>query len=449
MNSEQTKKPAAVTTGSPLKIFFQYSIPSVLALLCISSSGIVDAIFVGNYAGAQALAAINLVMPFFSVIFGISIMLVTGSCVNCGTYVGQGKNELASALFSRTMLALSVISLIITFFGVCFSEQIVVLLGANTELIPLSSLYLRYIALFSLIFTATFALAGFVKVDGAPFLSAAAIIATSLLNVVLDALFVAYMDMGVKGAAIATGAAQGLGLLILIGYFLSGKNQLTISFKQGSWKELIRCCYNGISECTDEMSAGILMLLFNWIMITRLGVEGVAAFTVINYTLWCYLMIAYGINEAMLPVFSINNGAGRADRVKTLLKIATTAIAILGGAAFLLLSAIPAKMAELFLPSTAAESIRIAAIFTGFVKWAFLFSGLNIVISGYFTALQKPLASMLISLFRGLLLPITGLSLLPLFMGDTGIFITVPAAEATTLLLSVFLIKKLRNSSSQ
>lgn len=439
----QTKKESSdVITGSPFRIFLKYSIPSVLALLCISSSGIVDAIFVGNYAGSGALAAINLVMPFYSLVFGVTIMLVTGSCVRCGTYIGQKKENFASALFTRTMIALICVAVVLTILGACFPEQMVRLLGANDELVAQSSLYLFYISLFSLVFTTTFALAAFVKVDGAPLLSAAGIIAASLLNVVLDALLVAYLDMGVKGAAIATGGSQGLGLVILLTHFFSGKNGLTLDLKQGRWKELVHCCYNGISEFTDEMSVGLLMLLFNWIMITRLGVDGVAAFTVVNYTLWCYLMVSYGINEAMLPVFSINNGAGYHDRVKIFLKIASLTIAIIGCLAFLLLSLIPGKMAELFLPESATASLEIAVIFTGFVKWAFLFSGFNIVISGYFTALQKPLVSMVISLSRSLLLPVTALLLLPQILSDTGIFIAVPTAEALTLLLSLFLLKK-------
>jgi putative MATE family efflux protein len=438
-----------VLTGNPLKVFLYYSIPSVLGFLAISSSGMVDAMFVGNYSGAASLAAINLVMPFFSLIFGVTVMLVTGSSVRCGKYIGENNLAAASAIFTRTLYIITFIAVLIMALGMVFPEYVVRLLGANAELTSEASIYLYYISLFTFAFSASFALAAFVKVDGSPILAAIGMIAASVLNVGLDVWLVAYLDMGVKGAALATGISQFICFIILASHFFSKKARLTHNLKTGSWNEIWKSCYNGLSEFTNEMSIGIVFLMFNWIMITSLGVSGVAAFTIINYTMWGCLMISYGISDAILPVISTNLGAGNNVRIRKFIGIATVAVLVIGILVFILLSSFPKQMIGLFLQPDEMKTIEIAMEFTGFVKWAFIFSGVNIVLSAYFTAMHKPLESVLIALSRSLILPVAGLISLPFLFDTAGVYITIPISETITFILAAVLLIKLNPRSGE
>ena len=433
-----------VLESSPIRVFLYYSIPSVLGFLAISSSGIVDAIFVGNFAGASSLAAINLVMPFLSLIFGITIMLVTGSSVRCGKYIGEKNYKAASSIFTRTMYVLLFAGIVITLVGTLFSVPVAKLLGANEELLVEASTYLFYISCFSLVFAGAISLAAFVKTDGSPILASVGIVSTSVVNILLDAWLVAYLGMGVKGAAIATGAAQAVSLIILLSHFFSKNANLHHSLKDGSWKEIWSSCYNGLSELTNELSIGIVFLMFNWIMISRLGVDGVAAFTVINYTIWGSLMIAYGISDAMLPIISTNLGAKNFQRIRRFIMIASLSVLGLGAALFSLLTIYPSEMIGIFLQANEIKTIEIALEFTGFVKWAFFFSGVNIVLSSFFTALHKPMESALIALSRSLIFPVAGLTALPILFETKGIYVTIPIAESATFVFAIMLLYKTR-----
>jgi MATE family, multidrug efflux pump len=439
-------EPLQITKDNPLKVFLTFSIPSVLGLLAVSSAETVDAIFVGNYAGASSLAAINMVMPFFYFVFGFGVMIISGSGVRCGKYKGEGKDQAASAIFTRTVIVLAIICIIITFAGTVLSEQLVGLLGANKDLTAESSLYLRTISFFTLFFLGSFALSVFVRVDGRPVFSSVGMIAGAACNLVLDYWLVAHLGMGLKGAALATGGSQIVSFIIQLSHFISAKSNLRFELNQGRWSELWKACYNGLSELTNEISAGIVVLIFNWIMISRMGVSGVAAFSVINYTLGFGIMISYGISDSILPIISTNYGAGHPERIRSFLIISGSHIFGLGVTLFSLLAYFPEQMIDVFLESDELATAKIALEFTGAMKWVFLFVGLNMIFSAYHTAMHRPMESAAIALLRSLILPVSALVLLPTILGDPGIYFALPLAEFITLMIALVMFIKNRPS---
>jgi Na+-driven multidrug efflux pump len=155
-----------MVTDNPIKVFFHYCLPSVLGMLAISSAGAIDAIFVGNFAGSSALAAISLIFPYYVLLFGFGVMIVTGSSVRCGKYMGEGNRRSASAIFTRTMIAIIISCIVIMTVGILFPENIVSLLGANEALTPDASLYLSIISSFVSVFIGAYALSVFVRIDG-------------------------------------------------------------------------------------------------------------------------------------------------------------------------------------------------------------------------------------------------------------------------------------------
>jgi len=232
--------------------------------------------------------------------------------------------------------------------------------------------------------------------------------------------------------------------LLLASHYFSSACHLNFVWSGKGWKELLRACYNGLSEFTNEISIGVLVLLFNWVMVNKMGVAGVAAFSVINYTLSFGIMLSYGISDALLPLISTNFGARHPGRINSFVLIASGTVVGIGILLFSLLALFPVQMIDVFLEPGEIETTQIAVEFITIAKWAFLFSGVNMVFSAYHTAMHKPVESAAIAILRSLILPVTGLFLLPVYFGNPGIYSTIPIAESVTFLLALFLFIKNR-----
>ncbi len=293
-------------------------------------------------------------------------------------------------------------------------------------------------------------LAYFIRVDGGPVLASSALVLSSLGNVLLDYLFVARWGWGVGGAALATGGSLGIGLAILSVHFLRRGCNLRLTRKTGRWRELVRVVCNGSSEFVNETSGGIMILMFNWVIITRNGTTGVAAFSVVSYILLLGMMVAYGFSDPMAPLISANMAAGETGRSKRFLSITMCTVFGSGMAFFLFLMLSSEVLARVFLPGDVKAQV-FAVRFLRIFRYAFLFSGINIVWASYFTGLHRPVASLAVAMSRGMILPAAFLLVLPGWLGETGLFLVLPLAEAATLLAAVFIAaatSKNRESSS-
>ena len=436
--------------GKPLTVFVHYAVPSVVGILAATSAGVIDGIFIGNFVGATALAAVNISMPAFYLLVAIAFMLAVGGSVVCGKYIGEGNMEAASLIFSKTLYASTAIALLVVAPALFFLDQVVSGLGANEELRPLVFTYMQIILWASPLLIIGLTMDYFVRVDGRPLLASGAMVSFAVINITLDWLFVVRWGWGIKGAAWATALADVCFALILSTHFVSSRCHLHLKkvparFKKG-WDELFKAAYNGFSEFANETSVGLVTLLFNWVIITRMGVEGVAAFTVIGYLLMIGTNIGYGISESLQPTVSKNLGARQPDRIVSFFKLALVSSLSVGLVFSTLLILAPAAMINVFLDagetSTRDLTLTLIAVF-----WpAFLFNGMNITLAGYFTSLHRPLPSSAIALSRSLLLPAAGLMLLPQWFGDRGVFMALPIAEGLTFLLGMALVWHLKPS---
>lgn len=429
-----------IVSGNVYKVFFYYAIPWVVGLLTISSASIVDGYFLGNHIGAFALAAVNLAMPMVSLLFAICIMLSVGGSVRCAKYIGEKDLKSASFIFSKTFIALAGFCFAYIACGMIFIDNIVVLLGANAELISPTTEYLFYFLCFCIFIPFSVCLSFFARVDGNPLLASAALIIGSLANVALDWLFIIHFDMGIKGAAIATGLAHVIGILLLGWYFASGRSMLKFSIKVRYWYEVVQASFNGLSELTNDMSVAIITLVFNQIMINRMGVPGVAAFTIVNFVIFVELMVCYGISDAIQPLISTNFGAKQSGRISSFVKISLACSFLTGVIIVILLFWIPDEILGLFLREKNDEALGIALKFFSLCWPLFLFNGINLVFSAYFTGIHKPLQSALIAISRSLVFPGLFLLVLPKFWGDNGIYMALPLAEIMTVVIVVGLL---------
>ncbi len=421
------------------KLFYRYAIPAVIGMLAISSAGVIDGIFLGNYVGSHALAAINLTTPLNTLFFGLTLMLSVGGMVSAGKFIGQGNMNAANAIFSKTMTAIALISITGTLLALLFLPQIVALLGANEELFNFTETYIRIFLYFQPLFMIGFSLSYFVRVAGKPGLSGMALLISAIANVALDWLFIVRWEMGIAGAAWATGIAYALMFFTLLPSFFGDKALLHYQLKQQQWRQLKTSAINGLSEFSNELSIGLTALLFNWVMITRMGTDGVAAVAVINYILFVGLMVAYAIGDSLQPIISTNMGAGMSRRIKKLLIITTAHLLLLAIAIITLLLLFPHVIIDLFLQDSDSRSIAITTAFIALFWPAFIFNGLNIACTAYFTAMHRPMQSASIALTRSLICPVLLLTLLPQILGDNGIFLVIPIAEGLTFILAAAL----------
>lgn len=439
-------------SGPVVRTFARYSLPWALSMVAAASATIVDGIFVGRFAGAMPLAAVNLVVPAWSAIYGLGVMLATGGSVRAGRHMGEGNPGKASAVLIKTMLALVTLTVIICGIAFALRTPFLDFLGADAVLRPYSSEYLTVLLLFGPVFPLSLALTYFIRVDGRPVLASVGMGLSAALNVAFDALLVGAWGMGVRGAALATGLAYTLPCLLLASHFFSRRS--TYRFLPpsawGRWREVLFTAWNGASEFINEISAGIVILLFNRILISRLGPDGVAAFTVVNYATLMGLTLFYGIADSLAPLISVNRGARARARVWAFLRTALVAVLALGAGFFSFLSLAPQVLTALFLP----EAPDASALTLGFLhacRWAFLFSGVNMVLASTFTGMQWATSSMLVAASRSFVLPVAMLALLPRWLGDIGIFYATTVSEALTLLLAVglFFLCKGRDGRSR
>jgi len=437
--------------GKVIPVFFHYAIPSVIGMLAATSAGVIDGIFVGNFIGATALAAINISMPAFALFAAVVFMLAVGGSVMCGKFMGEGDLQSASSIFSKSVYATLVVTLLVSVCFLLFLDQLVSALGANEDLHGMVKDYMRIIVFAAPLLVLGLTLDYFVRIDGRPILASAALIAFAIINISLDYLFIVQLGWGIKGAAWATAIAEACIFFILLSHWLSARCTLQfitfIECHRDGWKDVFKAAYNGVSEFANEMSIGLITLLFNWVMITRLGVEGVAAFTIISYMLYIGLEACYGISETLQPTVSKNLGAKQPQRIKQFMLTAVLSCFTVGVLVSGLFLFIPETLISMFLREGETRTVEIALTFIALFWPAFLFNGMNITLSSYFTALHKPLQSVTIALSRSLVLPVLGLLFLPLWFGDKGVFLAIPVAEAATFILAAILVSKHRPAS--
>lgn len=437
-------------SGKVVPVFFHYAVPSVVGMLAATSAGVIDGMFIGNFVGAGALAAVNISLPAFYLFAAVVFMMGVGGSVMCGKFLGERNRVAASDIFSRTLYATTAVAGLIAGLSLVFLDDVVRMLGANTELQPLVREYMQIILLASPLLILALTLDWFVRVDGRPVLASFALIMFAVCNVSLDWLFIVKWGWGLSGAAWATALSEGVILLILVTHFFSHKRTISLvrvamRWRDG-WDSVFRAAWNGFSEFANEMSLALVTLLFNWVMITRLGVPGVAAFTIIGYLLMVGIEICYGIADSLGPTVSKNLGARQAGRIARFTQVAMLSAFLTGLLACALLILVPEWLVSIFLEEGESAAGSIALAFIAVFWPAFLFNGMNITLASYFTALHKPLQSAVIAISRSLLLPALGLIFLPRWLGDTGVFISIPVAEALTFVLALVLVSANRPS---
>ncbi len=430
---------------SPTRLFFRCAVPSMISMAFTSLYTIADGVFVGRFYGAGALAAVNLVMPLVMISFALSDMIGVGASVQIAMRLGQGREKEASQVFSLASVLLLLLSLAVGLSGWLWARPLVTLLGATGELADMAAAYMRVYAVFSPLILCFFAVDNFLRICGRVRYSMIVNVAVSLANILLDALFIAVFRWGIASAALASCLCLAAGSLICFWPFLRGRLPLRFVRSRPSLRLLCNIAANGSSEFFSNIASSVCMVLFNEALLRISGYLAVAAFSIVMYVDSIVKSMLFGMADSVQPAISFNYGAGQVKRVFALERRAQAAaflvstaamLAMLWGGPFLIaLFSAPGEHELLALSTRAMQLFALSYL----VSWCASVSG------SFFTALNRPVYSLLLSLCGTLLFPLAGLALLSGLLGLDGVWLSASLSGTLTLLLAaVFLLPVVR-----
>ena len=434
-------KDLSLESGCVRKVFFKFAIPSIVGLLIVSMQIMIDGMFIGNVVGPRGLASVNLAMPYISIIMSVTMMISAGGAVLSSISLGKNKKERAGEIATFTLVSYLIIVGIISIGSLFFLDKIIYFLGANKGLFPLVKAYMKPLLLLCIflnipIYTETFARVG--EKPNSVFLSG---LVCCLSNIVLDYLFIVKFGWGISGAAYATATANLFGGLALLGYFFNGRSQIQFSKFKGSFKLLKKILYNGSSEMLTVVSTSIAAFLFNRIIMKEIGEIGVSALTIVFYVNTIVNICLYGLAQALQPIISYNLGAKRIEKIYDVLKIAFITGGSIGILFFILMKFYSAPIVDMFTHKNfELTSLTNQAI--AYFIFAYIFSFINIISSSFHTAIEKPLESASIACLRSLIFVGIFLYILPSIFGARGIWMAVPMAEFTCLIISIIMMRR-------
>lgn len=434
-------------TDRILPTFFYYAIPSTISLIAITTATLVDAMFIGHQEGANALAAIALLSPYFTLLIAITLMIAIGSAVRAATLIAANRLERTSQLFSQALLITFGMNLAIAFASVIFDDALFELLSAPDDTQALMSEYFDIIRWVLIIQSMSLALYYFVRLDRHPTRATCALVVGAAANIILDYIFIVEMNLGLSGAAYATALAQVVQMTILVSYFASSHRQISFILRPRHWAELRYVVTNGFSELVNELSIAFLLLLINALVIARLGISGIAAFSLINYFIFLSVMLSYGIADTLHLLVGQNHGAKQFQRERQFLRTGLVCTVVLGTSIVITLSIWQVEIIDALLSNADFESKHIAYSVWLLIWPLFFVNGVNIVLSGYLTARQEAKPSAVIAISRCLIFPclllISFYHFLPFYFPDLSgekFLIALPIAEIAAFILATMLV---------
>ena len=439
------KRPIQLSDHFTYRKLLQFVFPSIVMMIFTSIYGVVDGLFVSNYAGKTAFAAINLVMPFIMVLGGIGFMIGTGGTALVSKILGKGDQEKARRYFSMMILFTVLVGLILTVLGVVFMEPVALFLGATPEMLTDCVLYGRIVNAFTAAFMLQNVFQSFLIAAEKPKLGLAATVAAGVTNMVLDALFVAVFHWDIAGAAIATGLSQCVGGLFPLLYFLRpNTSKLRLVRTKLELQPILNACGNGSSELMSNISSSIVSMVYNFQLLKYLGEDGVSAYGVLMYVQFVFVAIYIGYSIGCAPIVGFHYGAQNHPELKNMLRMSVILMSASGVVLTVLARVLAAPLAKIFVGYDEGLFTLTCHAFRLF-SFAFLFAGFNIFASSFFTALGNGLISAAISFLRTLVFQTSSVILLPLLLGVDGIWYAITAAEIFATLISIiFLLAKRR-----
>ena len=427
------------------KLFTKLLVPTIMGMAASALFTVIDGIFVGNGIGSDAMAAVNISAPIFMIITGVGLMFGMGGGILTSINLSQGKKKVANINFTQSVIALVFISLVMTLLLTIFPHKIATLFGSDEYLMDMVVEYLFWFSI-SLPFTVlVVALPFFIRLTN-PKISMWAMLAATVVNIILDYLFIFVFKWGLFGAAIATDIGEFVGAAIMIVYLFRHSIAIRFVWLKLSVKSLLLTLRNvgymiklGISVFLSEITISVMIISGNYVFMDYMGADGVAAYSVICYLFPIIFMVFNATVQSAQPIISYNYGCGQMKRSDNALRLSMLFTLAFAFSIMLLFICFTRSIVTLFIPDTASAAWGYAVAGLPLFATDYLFFGINIIIIGYYTSIERLRRAISLTVLRGIL-PVVFFFTLPLLLDVNGIWLAVAAGDITTTVVIVILL---------
>ena len=430
---------------SQFKEFARYSTLNVLGMIGLSCYILADTFFVSRGLGENGLTALNLAIPVYSFIHGSGLMLGIGGATKYSIFKSNKENKNANTIFTNTLCLATVLSIGFVLIGIFLSKSLTTALGADSDVFKMTNTYLQFILIFAPAFIMNDVLICFVRNDNNPKLSMCAMLVGSLSNIILDYIFIFPLQLGIFGAVFATGLAPIISMLILSLHRIKRKNQFHFIKIKPSIKIARNTLSLGFPSLVTEVSSGIVIIVFNMIILNLIGNVGVAAYGIVANLSLVVVAVYTGIAQGIQPLISKSYGGNDIKSIKLIFKYAMITMSIISFILYLIIFFLADPIAKIF---NSENNIVLQSIATNGLKLYFMaviFVGFNIILPMLFSSMEKAFLAQIISLLRGLVVIIPMAFILSALVGLTGVWLAFPITESLVSILGVILLFKIKN----
>lgn len=422
----------------------RFTMPSIVMMVFTSIYGVVDGIFVSNFAGKVPFAAINLIMPYLMVFGTLGFMVGTGGTALISMNLGMGDRKKANEIFSMLTAVCIIGGVALTAVSMLFLRPAAQLLGATGQMLEDCVTYGMIVQTALTAYILQYAFQSFCVAAEKPNLSLTMMVTAGVCNIVLDALFVAVFRWGLEGAAAATAIAQIIGAVIpLVYFFRPNPSILRLGIFRFDGKALLRTCVNGSSELLSNLSMSLASMLYNLQLIRWAGEDGIAAFGVIMYLNFVFLSVFIGFVIGTAPIIGFNHGADNRLELQNIFRKSLVLLGVFSGVMVLGAELLATPLSGIFI-SYDRDLMEMTTRGLMIYALSFLFTGFNMFGSSMFTALNNGLVSAVISFMRALVCQVAAIMILPAIWELDGVWWANVAAELAALIVTVICFVKYR-----
>lgn len=422
--------------------FIKYTSLSMLSMIGLSCYILADTLFIANGVGPLGLTALNLDLPIYNIIFGLGTMLGVGAATRFSILKSQDKHYEANQYFSQSLIVGLIISIPFMIIGIFFPATIVQLLGGNSEVLPIAVDYLRTFIIFTPFFILNQIMVTFVRNDHNPKLASIAMLMGTLFNIIFDYILVFPCQLGMFGAALATGFSPVVSLLICMFHFAKKRNNFTFVKTKLYYEHLYHFITIGIPSFVTELSGGVIIFIFNIVILNIGGNIAVASYGIVCNLALVVTSFYTGIAQGIQPLLSQCYGHHQNELIHTITRYAIVMSLIVSGIVYILIFMFPENIISLFNSENNIVMTEIAKNGLLYYFTGFFCVGINMIAVSYFASVEKVKPSFLISILRGGLLIIPIVLVTSQFFSLTGVWLAFPLTELIVLFIAFLLHNK-------
>lgn len=426
-----------------MKEFARYITLSILGQLGISCYIIADTFFISKGLGANGLTALNLAIPIYNFIFGCGLMFGVGGATKFSILKGMKHDAQGDVIYSNTLILTILCSVVFMLLGLFGAEKLARFLGADEVTLEMTTTYLRWILIFSPAFMVNEVIHCFVRNDDAPNLVMVAMLCGSFGNIILDYILIFPMGLGILGAVLATGISPVISILIMLPHWLKKKNSFHFVKTGILRKNASQIISLGFPSLLGQVSGGIVMIIFNMLILNLEGNVGVAAYGVIANIAIVVTCIYTGLAQGMQPLLSTYYGKGNHLQIRKIMNYGHISMAVISGVIYAGLFVFASQITGIFNSEGNMVLQEIAEVGLKLYFTSNIFLGFNTVVAIFLTSVEKALPAQVLSLLRGFVLIIPLAFVMAMIWGMNGVWLCFPVTEAVTAIVGIFIYLKI------